>query len=461
MPDAVVGEGSEKIFFATEKSNIVLGLYKDNTIESKEEKIKRLNLIVGAFNPTRDPAYGEDDWNRYFCWPTDVIHDPSIGIVTPKFPENYYFKEIKGEKKGKWFTSPNLQHRLEAEEKGDIVQRLKVCRHLSKAIGRMHSAGLAHTDLSGNNILMDLTIGECILIDIDSLAVRGMFPPKVLGTRGYIAPELVKTADLPIDHPEKALPNIKTDLHSLSVIIYQLLLLRHPLEGKKINADDPDIDECLMYGDNALFIENPYDTSNRVESITVRYSSLGPYLAGLMERSFIEGLKIPDARPTAFEWEEAIDKTLEILYPCKNRQCWAKWFVCALDSTAQCPFCGCKPSEVIPLMFLFRNQSLGKFIKENYYVTIWNRKRLLFKHWRSKSEKLDKNNMERKLTSVYFRRNGSTWYLKNTGNTKMVASTSGIIMPGNEHEITHNGYLLLNRGAFGRLAVFKILNEKN
>ena len=50
--------------------------------------------------------------------------------------------------------------------------------------------------LSNNNVLISPKDGNCIIIDIDSLVVPNMFPPEVIGTRGYIAPEVLATLSL-------------------------------------------------------------------------------------------------------------------------------------------------------------------------------------------------------------------------------------------------------------------------
>ena len=54
-------------------------------------------------------------------------------------------------------------------------------------------------------LLIDPKGGDACVIDIDSLVVPGLAPPTVLGTPGYIAPEVVAG---------KKLPSIETDQHA-------------------------------------------------------------------------------------------------------------------------------------------------------------------------------------------------------------------------------------------------------
>ena len=84
---------------------------------------------------------------------------------------------------------------------------------------RLHNAGLAHSDLSPNNVLVDPTQGTSIVIDVDSLVVEGLFPPDVVGTKGYIAPEVLATVHLPLQDSRAELPNMRTDLHALAVLM--------------------------------------------------------------------------------------------------------------------------------------------------------------------------------------------------------------------------------------------------
>ena len=57
----------------------------------------------------------------------------------------------------------------------------------------MHQMGLAHSDLSYNNILIDPITKSANIIDLDGLVVPGLFPPEVYGTADFIAPEVLKT----------------------------------------------------------------------------------------------------------------------------------------------------------------------------------------------------------------------------------------------------------------------------
>ncbi|MCS3208722.1 hypothetical protein NXX20_10585 [Bacteroides stercoris] len=134
---------------------------------------------------------------------------------------------------------------------------------IARAVRRMHAAGLAHSDLSYKNVLVDPSTGSACVIDCDGLVVPGKYPPDVVGTPDFIAPEVLETKSLKLDDPNKKLPCIQTDRHALAVLIYMYLLYRHPLRGGKVNDLDAAKDEELSMGKMALFIEHPTDKSNR------------------------------------------------------------------------------------------------------------------------------------------------------------------------------------------------------
>ena len=84
----VIGEGAEKTVYFTEDKSSVICLYK----KPKDDLVlrrKRLDAILGRFNPTigdKNASY----WKELFCWPTGIVEKPSIGIVCPSYPKNYF-----------------------------------------------------------------------------------------------------------------------------------------------------------------------------------------------------------------------------------------------------------------------------------------------------------------------------------------------------------------------------------
>lgn len=329
--DRALNQGGEKTVFMSRDRQSVVGFYHGR-LPDRLERVHRLSRILTRYNPTEGAAGAY--WRPYFSWPTGVVDgggvppsflrdhglcEPALGVVTPHYRSCFYFLDRHGnrqEKEVKWFTARKAYALVPEGERGTLLTRLQVCTRLARAVRRMHFAGLAHSDLSNKNVLIDPRHGDACVIDIDSLVVPGVAPPSVLGTPGYIAPEVLGAT---------ASPSIATDKHALAVLIYQILLNRHPLMGRRVNSTrSAEQDEVLSMGSKALFIEHPSDRSNPpLTPIRVAYPRLGPFLAPLVQRAFVDALHHPARRPDAAEWEVALYRTLQLVHPSPSGRDWA------------------------------------------------------------------------------------------------------------------------------------------
>lgn len=354
--------GGMKHTYFTPDKKLVVQFFNEQKDANDPKIHTRLEKILGVYNPTLSEEQGGALGNTeqsaaYFagayCWPTALVKSPEFGIVCPAYPPNFLFGEhavregvtlnLKGkDKKSRWFTSPRVSQYIAETEKGNLQTMLCAAIALARAVRRLHAAGLAHSDLSCNNVLIDPISGGCVVIDIDSLVVPGLFPPEVAGTRGYIAPEVLETMELPFDDPARKLPSVRTDLFALPVLIYEFLLQRHPLMGPKIHSADAEADDFLALGPNALFIEHPRDSSNRPDDLKVTIADFGKPLADLFLQTFVDGLHDPGKRPSAAAWERGLVKTWDLLEPCPNKDCPSGWFVLHDTRNPVCPFCGQK-----------------------------------------------------------------------------------------------------------------------
>ena len=68
----------------------------------------------------------------------------------------------------------------------------------------MHAAGLAHSDLSYKNVLIDPVSKSAAIIDIDGLVVLD-YIRQMLGTADFVAPEVVSTESLSVKDPNRNL----------------------------------------------------------------------------------------------------------------------------------------------------------------------------------------------------------------------------------------------------------------
>ena len=460
--------GMKHTFFSPDKSYVVQ-FFNDPEIGKDINIQKRIAAIIGKYNPTVSESGGgaigntEESAKYYsekFCWPTAIIVSPEFGIVSPAYPSNYFFDsdsssvaglDLAGkDKKSNWFTSKNRKY-LQESELGNFMMMLKIAITLARSVRRMHTAGLAHSDLSNNNVLIDPKTGNCVVIDIDSLVVPGLFPPEVAGTRGYIAPEVLETMAYPYGDPRRALPCIETDLHSLAVLIYEYLLIRHPLIGPKhISGISAEEEDFQLMGPQAVFIEDPNDKSNRPDDLKTTIHDLGPYLESLFIKAFSAGLHSPKERPTAMEWEQGLLKTWNLLHPCENPSCPSKWFVLHDVNNPVCPFCGHKISNEEIIKFTLNKELKGKpgqWIKADELVAYHNIP--LFK-WHIYSDVFADEKADRELQAYIVKYQGE-WLLINQRIPKMISPGGNLVAPGKAVQLKNglvfrlsdeeNGYL--------------------
>lgn len=365
----------------------------------------RIERLVGQYRQGIFEQSGADYWRNLFRWPEKVVeHDGRTGIVVPFYQPEFFFSPqtpLDGvEKDGKWFASAkNFNRFVPPEEKGTLLGYLRICLNLSRAVRRLHAAGLAHSDLSYKNCLVDPSSGGACIIDIDGLVVPGLFPPDVVGTPDFIAPEVVATLNLQMNDPNRRTPRRETDQHALAVLIYQYLFHRHPLRGSKIHSPDTDVQDFLEMGEKALFIEHPHDFSNRyrvqkgdkdflpwVDTNALPYTIMGPYLRTLFDQAFIEGLHDPSRRPTSNNWEDALIKTCDLVQPCLNKSCVKGWYVFDNSTRPVCPYCGTPFRGQLPVLDFYSSRNGVDFrpdqhrlmVYHNQYLYRWHVDRTVF-----------------------------------------------------------------------------------
>jgi serine/threonine protein kinase len=479
--DDVIGSGAMKdVYFSPDKSYVV-GFFK----QAQDYQAKdRLGMITGKFKDNILNNIGGEYWKKVFCWPTDMLeYKGQLGVVVPTYESQFFFQYgsknhdflgIKGkEKEGKWFASANNQNRfLDARERGTWLNYLKIGISLSRAVRRLHAAGLAHSDLSYKNVLVNPVTGSACIIDIDGLVVPGKYPPDVVGTPDFIAPEVVMTSHLKKDDPNRKLPNINTDRHALSVLIYMYLLYRHPLRGKKVHHNDPQKDEELSMGSKALFIEHPTDDSNRINISDIKPSELpwkdtnkipytitGPYLKPLFDRAFIDGLLSPSVRPTADEWEVALIKTADLIQPCQNDGCEQKWYVFDGKIKPKCPFCGTPHKGKLPILNLYSSRKEGKFLPENHRLMVYTDQSLFQWHTNRNVVPNERLTDQQKTRVGYFVFHNNVWYLVNQALPDLVDVTDNKkpIVIGDKIALTEGKQILFSGQEGGRLAVVQMV----
>jgi serine/threonine protein kinase len=410
--------------------------------------------------------------------------DGLLGVVVPRFRAHFFFEygsfnddmlKIKNrEKEGKWYASPRNRFKfLHKKERGNWLSYIRICILISRAVKRLHAAGLAHSDLSYKNVLVDPVGGNACIIDIDGLVVPGKFPPEVIGTPDFIAPEVIKTQDLDRKDPNRKLPSIHTDRYALAVLVYMYLLLRHPLKGSKVHApDDTDEDERLSMGERALFVEHQTDHSNRIDpedlppeserwadTQRLPYRAAGPYLAKLFERAFVDGLHDPDKRPTADEWENALIKTVDLVQPCQNDACDQKWFVFDNTTKPTCPFCNTPITGALPILNLYSSRNSDNYKPDNHRLMVYTNQSLFPWHTNRLIVPNERMTAAQKRRVGYFVFHNNRWLLVNENMPDLTdVKNKQHIKLGETIALTEGAEILFSKQTGGRLAVVQLVN---
>lgn len=483
VDESPIQGGVKDVYFSPQREYVV-AFYRTPLEDGQKERIRK---IVSVYLENIQNGNASDYFlNEIFRWPYDVVQKGTLtGIIVPAYSKKFFFAKgyigsdniMGGDKVGRWFIAPmfrNQQYplRLDRSELGDWLSYFQIAINISRGVKKLHQMGLAHSDLSYNNILVDPVTKSACIIDIDGLVVPKLFHPEVIGTADFIAPEVLKTKHLKINDSNRQLPNQKTDLHALAVLIYMYLLRRHPLRGGKIWDLDAEKDELLSMGEKAIFVEHPSETLNKVrvdhlkkwdafwgDPNKIPYTAAGPYLAELFRKAFIEGLHEPIRRPTANEWETALLKTVDLIQPCHHVDCTEKWYVFDNKNIPKCPFCGTPHQGTLPVLDLYFKYNDEVWKPENHRLMVYHNQYLFKWHVSRKVIRNENLSAEDKQPVGYFTFHQGKWVLVNQNLTGMKDVTEQKEIPPNAMvELTDGKQILLSNEEGGRLIYVTLAN---
>jgi serine/threonine protein kinase len=196
----------------------------------------------------------------------------------------------------------------------DFRTLIGVCLGLAESFLKLHASGFCYRDINFNNVFFDPQSGEVLICDNDNVDINGA-PGAINGTPRFMAPELVRG---------DGQPNRESDLFSLAVLLFYMLLLHHPLDGQK-EANIRAFDQAAMnklYGTEPLFIFDPQDASNRpVEGLhdnALAYWPIYPqFMRDLFTRAFTDGIRDPQhGRILENEWRAALVRLRDAILYC-------------------------------------------------------------------------------------------------------------------------------------------------
>lgn len=123
----------------------------------------------------------------------------------------------------------------------------------------LHSSGYCYHNLNDATILININTCDVLILGAEHITLNG-FDFGVVDSPRYAAPEI----NINSKHPQ----DIYTTRHSLYVILFMLLFRAHPLEGQKTFNTSFDNN---IYGEDAVFIADPDDDSNRPDEVIQKH----------------------------------------------------------------------------------------------------------------------------------------------------------------------------------------------
>ena len=241
-----------------------------------------------------------------FLWPIEIVSTPessSFGYIMALREKNY--KSIVDLMKGR--TNPSFFNLITAAI--TLVDSYK----------QLHAKGLCYRDISFGNLFFNPDDGGVLICDNDNVSIdKAKDEIKgVLGTQRFMAPEIVRG---------EAVPSTESDRYSLSVLLFYVFMVHHPLEGK-IEANIKCLDIPAMnkiYGTKPIFIFDPTDDTNRpdgeYQKNAIIYWGIYPqFFKDLFIKAFTKGLSDPaNGRVVESEWRSALVQLRDSIIYCGN-----------------------------------------------------------------------------------------------------------------------------------------------
>ena len=247
------------------------------------------------------------------AWPLDLVYDSYgyfCGFVMPRLSINAELNDIYG-----YPPRTNITYQ----------QKLIIAQNICAVISEIHNAGYVFGDFNPNNIGINTATGRVAFLDTDSYHITDgnkTYRCKVC-LDGYVAPELIKTCEkYPVDaYANAPLPTFtkETDNFALAIHIFKLLMNGYtPFNGiketQRASTASPGVGNQAIKRDQYCFKPGNKHMSAAVPPIDV----LPTEVADLFTRAFMDGRIDPKLRPSAYEWDKALERYEQSLVKCKK-----------------------------------------------------------------------------------------------------------------------------------------------
>lgn len=318
-----LGEGGQGVVYKVNYNGKPLALkwYFGNKLNNADKFYRNIQNNIKQGTPT-----------GAFLWPLEITEyfEGSFGYLMELRPPEY-----------KDFSS----FLLAKVHFANIEALINTALCITNGFRELHNRGYSYQDLNDGNFFVNPKTGDVLICDNDNVAPYG----ENLGIAGkcrYMAPEVVMGQKRPDSH---------TDRFSLAVVLYMLLFLNHPLEGKRTMC--PCLTEELerkFYGSDPVFVWDPANDANRpVRGVHTNEIKLWPlypaFVRKTFEKAFSHEVMVGNDtthRVIEKEWQEVFTTLRDLTIKCS---CGSETFIDPSQQSCRCINCG-KSIERPPIL---------------------------------------------------------------------------------------------------------------
>ncbi len=306
--------------------------YHKGVFGGKEQEFyKNLENNIQKGAPTKD-----------FLWPLGItdVHGGVFGYIMDVRPAGYY--ELT-----EFFVGTRKQKQVHFKS---FAAQTEAAINIIQGFRELHNSGYSYQDINNGNFFINPENGRVLICDNDNVSPFGT-NLGILGKQRYMAPEVVTG---------KNDPDKQSDRFSLAVILFRLLFINHPLEGKR--STPPCMTKELerrYYGEEPVFVYDPKDDRNRpVQGTDRNLKTFWPvypnYIREMFERAFSNEVMMQTApRIIEKEWLDVFFKLKASIVRCPH--CKQETFI---TETGDNTCIECKKQIKVPNKIEFSTVSL-------------------------------------------------------------------------------------------------------
>ena len=233
--------------------------------------------------------------------------------------------------------------------------------NIIQAFRELHNRGYSYQDINNGNFFINPANGSVLICDNDNVSPYGT-NLGIMGKQRWMAPEIVTL---------KGDPDKQSDRFSLSVVLFRLLFINHPLEGRY--STPPCMTKELekkYYGTDPVFVYDPTDSKNRPvpgtdHNLKIFWNVYPQYIRNMFVRAFSQDV-MHKRKPRILEkeWLDVFFRLRAETGMCPN--CKYEMFYTA-EGVNQCFECGKNVTKPATLAFNQLSLPLYKGMK----VYLW------------------------------------------------------------------------------------------